>query len=545
MKPLRISIVGAGPAGLYAALLLKRANPHNQVLVLERNPAGATYGFGVVLSDRTLTNFREADPPTFHAITAEQATWSAIETYHRGVPVLCEGHTYAGISRQRLLTILQRRCEELGVVLRFETELTDLSALAGADLLMGADGVNSLVRSRYARWFEPSLEPGRSKYLWLGAQWTPSAFTFIFHPTEQGLFQAHMYPYEQGASTCVLMCSEESWRQAGLDQMSEAESLAFCQELLTPYTKGARFLSNRSLWHTFQTVRNRRWSHEKVVLLGDAAHTAHWSIGSGTKLAMEDAIALVEALRTCPEVAEALVRYEAERRPAVERLQQAGRVSERYCEEIERSTYLDPLPFAFQLMTRSRRMDYESLRRRDPAFVAAVERWWAGRAGLDGPVEPVRCPLTLRSLVLPNRLVNTEGAGLFLAPTARPAPGAAVGRSLGNDPTLADAAAAAEENVALLVLERPTPEGLRAIRAAWPADRPLAVSLLAGEAEAAAPDLARQGCDLLMIDSDDPALGERIKGETHLPVMLRASTLTGCNTLVAGARADLCRLVPG
>jgi len=375
LKPLRIGIVGAGPAGLYAALLLKKANPANQVLVVERNPAGATYGFGVVLSDRTLTAFREADGPTFDALTAHQATWEAIEVHHRGQPVRCQGHYYLGIARQRLLAVLQGRCEELGADLRFETDLQDLASFAsGMDLVIGADGVNSLVRGAYDGTFQPSLSAGRSRYIWLGLTVAKPVFMFAFHETEYGVFQAHIYPYGRNRSTCVLMCGDETWRRAGLDRMNEADSLAFCERVLAPYTGGAQALSNRSLWYTFQTVRNQRWSCGCTVLLGDAAHTAHWSIGSGTKLAMEDAIALVRSLEAHRDVADALAGYEAERRPVVERLQAAGQTSERFFEEIEQITHLDPLEFACQLMTRSGRIDRDELRRRDPAFIAALEQ---------------------------------------------------------------------------------------------------------------------------------------------------------------------------
>lgn len=543
MKPLRIGVVGGGPAGLYAALLLKKAHPAHAVQVLERNPAGATYGFGVVLSDRTLTSFREADQTTFDAITTNQATWQAIETYHRGVAVRCEGHAYAGIARRRLLAILQQRCSELGVELRFESDLHDLAGLVAMDLVIGADGVNSLVRSLHADAFKPTLVPGRSKYVWLGTEWVPSAFTFIFHETEHGLFQAHIYPYERQASTCVLMCREDTWRRSGLDRMNEAESLAFCERLLGPYTGGARFMSNRSLWNSFQTVRNERWSHGNAVLLGDAAHTAHWSIGSGTKLAMEDAIALAGALKEEPDLAGALARYEAERRPAVERLQEAGRVSERYCEEIERSMGLEPVPFAFQLMTRSRRLTYEGLGERDPAFVAAVDRCLASQTGVDAPREPVLLPLQLRGLLLPNRLVDgSEEAGLAMTDRLDPefvaatrARGARAGFRLVGRPDLEQVRAAARLGFDLLEVGS---LALEAVRAAWPMERPLAVRLGAEE-----PLPAVQACDLVVLESDDPVLGEQIKA-AGVAVMLRAASRGAGNTLIAGGRADLCRLVP-
>jgi anthraniloyl-CoA monooxygenase len=534
--PFTVGVAGAGPAGLYAALLLKKAKPGANVRVVERNPAGATYGFGVVLSDRTLTAFREADQLTFDAITAHQLTWDAIEVIWRGVPVRCEGHSYLGIARKRLLDILQRRCEELGVNVQYDTELRGLAPFDDCDLIIGADGVNSRVRSLHARAFRPRLSPGQSKYVWLGVRWAPTAFTFAFAETEHGLFQAHMYPYDRGAATCVLMCRDETWRRAGLDRMSETESLAFCQRLLAPYTGGARVLSNRSLWTTFQTVRCAKWSHGNVVLLGDAAHTAHWSIGSGTKLAMEDAIALVRALSAAGDLPRALARYEAERRPVVERLQAAGRVSERYCEGVGSSRGLDPVAFAFQLMTRSGRVDYDALAQRDSSFIDAVN-------GRFGGVEPVRAPLRLRDVVLPGRLVG-EGvvfaSGLDEAGAVR-ARGARAALRVSN---LAHVRAAAEAGFDLLELA--AARLFPAARAVWPQGRPLAVALGDGGDLAAAVALARslaaQGCDLVTFDSDSPALGEAVKAEAGGAVMLRAGSRAAANTLVAGARADLVQI---
>lgn len=381
MKSMQIGILGGGPAGLYAAILLKNANPRHEVTVVERNPAGATFGFGVVLSDRTLTAFQQADPESFEAITAHQATWEAIETIHRGERVRCGGHYYLGIGRKRLLDILQARCEQLGVQLRFNTEATVPESFPGCDLMIAADGVNSATRSRFADHFRPTVTRSQSRYIWLGVEQIPSAFTFIFHETEHGVFQAHMYPYDDRTSTCIVQCRDETWQRAGLAQLDEAASVQFCKDLLAPYLGDVPFLSNRSLWSTFHMVQTERWSHGNIVLLGDAVHTAHWSIGSGTKLAMEDAIALVGALQRQSDIPAALAEYQAERKPLTERIQRAGRTSELYCENVEHVIHLDPVPFAFRLMTRSGRLDYEKLRQRDPAFIAAVDRWSAGQAG--------------------------------------------------------------------------------------------------------------------------------------------------------------------
>lgn len=498
MKPLCIGILGAGPAGLYAALLLKRQNPDHQVTVIERNPAGATFGFGVVLSDRTLGNFRAADPASFDAITAHQATWEAIQTFKGpGVPVVCGGHTYSGIARQNLLSLLQHRCEELGVHLQFETEVDDLAIFGDCDLIIAADGVNSMVRRNRADAFGTTIERGRSKYIWLGAKWVPTAFTFIFQQTEHGLFQAHAYPYDKETSTCIVMCRDETWQRAGLDQLTEAESVRFCQELLRPYLGEAQFLANRSLWSTFQTVKNQRWSHGRIVLLGDAAHTAHWSIGSGTKLAMEDAITLVGALGRQATVPEALAAYERERRPIVERLQAAARVSELACENVEESMHLDPLPFAFQLLTRSGRLDYAELRKRDPAFIDQVDRWYAAQAGI-AVTAPALTPIIAGGTLLANRLVLAIPETGWL-------------------PALQAFQAAYAVSPGLLLLDGAIATPARAAAIREESGRP--VGITAGDA------------GLLIMAPEGPA-------EVRLSLQA-AADLNEANTLVAGARAEL------
>lgn len=417
MKPLRVGVLGGGPAGLYTAILLKRINPAHEVTLLERNPAGATFGFGVVLSDRTLTSFREADPKTFDEITAHQVMWDALDVHHRGEVVRCGGHFYLGIARKRLLDILQRRAEELGVNMQFEVDVTDLAPFADCDLIVAADGRNSLVRRLYGDVFQPHSEPGEHKYIWLATDWVPSAFTFIFIETEFGLFQAHMYPYEGQRSTCIVMCRPETWQRAGLDKLGEAESVRFCQELLTPYIGKRNFFTNRSIWYDWETLTNKNWSHGNIVLLGDAVHTAHWSIGSGTKLAMEDAIALVGALeRHDGEITTALSAYQTERKPVVERLQDASRISLRHCENAERYMHLAPRQFAFQLMVRSKRLDYDNLRLRDAQFVDAVDRWFAHAAAAGGTDSqpalvappPLLTPFKLRELTLANRIVCAQ-----------------------------------------------------------------------------------------------------------------------------------------
>ncbi len=376
---MRVTILGAGPAGLYCALLLKKADPAAQINVVERNPAGATYGWGVVFSDRTLASFREADYPTYKAITDSFVIWDAIDTHYRDTLIRCGGHVIAGISRKQLLAILQERCRELGVALRFELDITaldQLSQLGDYDLLIAADGANSLVRRTFESAFQPTIELGRAKYVWFGTDLLLDAFTFLFRENEHGLFQVHAYPFSGDTGTFIVECAEEVWLRAGLDQASEAESIAYCEKLFAPDLKGARLLSNRSLWMSFPTLKTARWRHGNIVLLGDAAHTAHFSIGSGTKLAMEDAIALANALGQYGDIERALAEYELERKPIVETLQAAAQESRVYFENIKRYLSLDPVPFTFQLLTRSGRVSYDDLRLRDPRFGALVDQWF-------------------------------------------------------------------------------------------------------------------------------------------------------------------------
>jgi anthraniloyl-CoA monooxygenase len=410
----KIVCVGGGPAGLYFALLMKKADPTHEITVLERNGPGDTFGFGVVFSDATLENFAEADAETHRAIAASFAHWHDIQIHYRGQVLTSTGHGFAGLARTRLLAILQARCADLGVKLLFQTEVPDPEAYRDADLVLGADGVNSTVRARYAAHFRPRIDWRPNRFVWLGTTCPFPAFTFLFREDGHGLWRAHAYRYDERQATFIVETTGTTWQRAGLDEATEADTLAFCETLFAPELQGHRLVANRSLWRQFPTVANACWSHDNVVLAGDAAHTAHFSIGSGTKLAMEDAIALARALRDDPDVPAALAAYEAARRPLVESAQRAARVSLAWFEETERyHGRLEPIQFAFSLLTRSLRVTHANLRARDPAFVAAVDAWFAGQAAAQSgrPVAgapappPMFTPFRLRDLVLENRVV--------------------------------------------------------------------------------------------------------------------------------------------
>ena len=394
---MRIAIVGGGPAGLYFAILAKRLDAGNDVRVYERNAADDTFGFGVVFSDETLESVAAADPETFAEIEPHFARWAEIDVHYRGEVVTSGGHGFSALSRRTMLDVLQQRAAALGVKLHFETEVGPRD-VAGADLIVGADGVNSVVRRHHEAAFRPSLDPRRSKYMWLGTDLVFDAFKFFIAETEHGVFQVHGYPYGNTMSTFIVETSEETWRRAGLDRAGEAASIAFCEERFADVLAGHRLIGNNSRWINFVTVRNEAWHHENVVLLGDAAHTAHFSIGSGTKLALEDAIGLAWALRERPD--DALEAYEADRRPIVESTQRAAQGSLEWFEGIARYVTQPPVLFAFNLLTRSRRITYGELQLRDPAFVEEVD---AAFGAVRRP--PMFTPFRLRELELANRVV--------------------------------------------------------------------------------------------------------------------------------------------
>jgi anthraniloyl-CoA monooxygenase len=407
---MRIVCIGGGPAGLYFALLMKKANRNHEVTVVERNRPDDTFGWGVVFSDQTMDNLASADPQTHARILDSFNHWDDIDVHFKGRTITSGGHGFSGIGRQRLLTILQERCDELGVQLVFQTEVTDDTPYADADLIIASDGANSTLRRKYAEFFQPEVEKRNCKYVWFGTHRLFDAFTFAFEETEWGWFQAHAYRFDRDTSTFIVETPEENWLNAGLDQMSADESVAFCERLFAKYLDGCALLNNakhlKSPWINFLRISNVNWSHRNVVLMGDAAHTVHFSVGSGTKLAMEDAIALAQALQQYDDLPCALSAYEEARKVEVFRLQNAARNSTEWFENVKRYTRLEAEQFAYSLLTRSQRISHENLRLRDKQYVASVETWMAQHSGLPPkPIPPMFTPFTLRDLTLANRVV--------------------------------------------------------------------------------------------------------------------------------------------
>ncbi len=408
---MKIACIGGGPAGLYFALLVKKAFPEVSITVSERNAPNDTFGWGVVFSRETLGNLREADEPSYLEIEKAFSYWDDIETYYRDTCVTSTGHGFCGLSRRQLLMLLQNRCRELGVTLDYSREVP-AAPLPKADLVVGCDGVHSPLREKYESVFKPEVEWRKCKFSWLGTTLPLKAFTFIFKDTPHGLFQVHAYPFEKGLSTFIVECREEVWRNAGLDTMDEAQSVAFLEKLFAPDLKGHKLLANKSIWRTFPTVKCERWVHENLVLIGDAAHTAHFSIGSGTKLAMEDAMALAAELkkRGLNDVPGVLAAYEAKRKGEVARLQRAAQPSLEWFENSARYMGQHPLQLTFNLMTRSKRISWENLRLRDRALVDKVDDWFAREHGStlnsDGSAPPpLFAPLRLMGTTLRNRVV--------------------------------------------------------------------------------------------------------------------------------------------
>lgn len=409
---MKIVCVGGGPAGLYFAISMKLRDPRHDVVVVERNHPDDTFGWGVVFSNETLDNLWKNDPDSAAAIEDSFQHWDDIDVHFKGRVVRSGGHGFAGIARKRLLNILQERARALGMTLRFETEVEDLDAYADADLIVAADGINSRIRSRYAAAFGPSIELRTNKYVWLGTEQVFDAFTFIFEETEHGWIWAHAYRFDAATSTFIVECAEPTWRELGFDRMSQADGIAACEMLFERYLGGHRLMSNAahlrgSAWLNFPRVACERWHHGKVVLLGDAAHTAHFSIGSGTKLALEDAIELADALDAQADLERALEAYQESRRVEVLKLQSAARNSTEWFEAVPRYVGFESIQFAYSLLTRSQRVSHENLRLRDRAWLEGMEQWFAERTSrrpVQMPVPPMFTPFRLRELELANRI---------------------------------------------------------------------------------------------------------------------------------------------
>jgi anthraniloyl-CoA monooxygenase len=406
---MKIGVIGGGPAGLYFALLTKKAAPEIDIHVVERNKLGDTFGWGVVFSDETLGNFLEADPPTHQKIIDDFVHWTRIDTHFKGEVISSSGHGFSGIARRRLLQLLGERCQELGVVLHFDTEIDGIDHFADADLIVAADGINSKIRDSMTDVFKPDIEPGKAKFIWLGTHKVFDAFKFFIAETEHGLFTVHAYPFDHETSTFIVETDEEAFHSAGLHEMSVEESVAWCEKLYADVLDGNPLLTNKSSWINFRRVKNATWQDGRVVLIGDAAHTAHFSIGSGTKLAMEDSIALSDAvLAHRGNVPEALRAYQDSRWVDVAKLQKTAMTSRHWYENVRRYKDLDPLQFTVSMMTRSKRVTYDNLRLRDPQWVASIDRWFADQVGLpkDEPAPPpMFTPFRLRELELANRVV--------------------------------------------------------------------------------------------------------------------------------------------
>jgi anthraniloyl-CoA monooxygenase len=411
---MRVACLGGGPAGLYLAISMKRRNPAHDIVVVERNRAHDTFGWGVVLSDETLDNLDRNDSTSAAAIRQSFVYWDDIAVHYRSQVLRSSGHGFCGIGRRRLLNVLQDRARELGVELRFDTEIGGLESWRDWDLVVGADGINSKVRTELAHVFKPDVDVRACKYIWLGAHQTfGDAFTFIFEETPHGWVWAHAYQFDADTATFIVECSEETWRRSGFDRMDGDETVAACERIFANNLDGRPLMTNArhlrgSAWLSFNRVLCERWSHDNVVLLGDAAATAHFSIGSGTKLALESAIALADYLDGEPDLASAFRRYEEERRVEVLKLQSAARNSVEWFENVERYLHLDPVQLNYSLLTRSQRISHENLRERDPLWLAGAERWFETRATGQVPVRtraPMFVPFRVREVELANRIV--------------------------------------------------------------------------------------------------------------------------------------------
>jgi anthraniloyl-CoA monooxygenase len=407
---MKIACIGGGAGGLYFAISAKLRDPRHEIDVFERNRPDDTFGWGVVFSDQTLGNLRENDPVSARRIFSAFHHWDDIDIHFKNTCIRTSGHGFAGLSRKTMLLLLQERARELGVRLHFQKEIDGVEDVPGMDLVVGADGINSKIRAQLARYFEPDIDVRPNRFVWLGTHRTFDAFTFIFEETEHGWVQVHAYRFDHDTSTFIVETTEETWRALGFDRMTKDESNRNCERLFARFLDGHSLMDNAahlrgSAWLAFPRISNRSWHHENVVLLGDAAHTAHFSIGSGTKLALEDAIELADRVEKHERLEDALEAYQQARSVEVLRLQSAARNSTEWFENVSRYAGFEPRQFAYSLLTRSQRVSHENLRSRDAKWVADFETWFSARAGAQSAVPPMFTPFRLRGLELENRVV--------------------------------------------------------------------------------------------------------------------------------------------
>ncbi|MEP6911634.1 MAG: FAD-dependent monooxygenase [bacterium] len=386
---MKINIIGGGPAGMYFAILLKKADPSHEITIFERNGPDDTFGWGVVFSGKTLANLRAADAETHAEIMRSFEAWDNVDVVHRDEKISIHGNSFSGIARLQLLKILQRRCEHLGIQLQFRTEVADIdSQRKSCDLLVAADGVNSTARKQYSGYFHPSLDVRPNRYIWYGTNRLFHGLTLTFRENEDGVFAAHSYKFNKTTSTFIIECDPETWTNAGFSLMSDDHTRAYLEKVFAADLDGECLLSNNSKWINFLLVKNSRWFFENLVLLGDALHTAHFSIGSGTKLALEDAVALHQCFETTGQVEEALGKFESTRKPVIEEYQAAAHESMRWFENARQYMNLNPIELSYALMTRSGRVSYQDLKVRDPKFISTYEsarQLIIGTAGVPPP----------------------------------------------------------------------------------------------------------------------------------------------------------------
>jgi anthraniloyl-CoA monooxygenase len=595
---MNIVCVGGGPGGLYFAVLMKKANPDHHIRVIERNRADDTFGFGVVFSEATMAGIAQADSEAYEAIAQHLVHWNDIEVRRNGDTVRSAGHGFSGMSRHTLLSTLQKQARDVGVEVVYECEVKGLDELGMADLIVASDGVNSTIRRLLEPGVTTTVDLRPNRFVWLGTTKPLPAFTFFFRRTSHGLWRVHSYQYEPGHSTFIVECREETWRAAGMDRATEEETAAFLEGVFSAELAGHRLITNRSLWRQFPTIRTAPWSMGNVVLMGDAAHTAHFSVGSGTRMAMEDAVALRDALEGF-NLPGALAAYETARRPKVESLQRAAQASLEWFENTERYMTLEPVQFAFSLLTRSLRITHEDLRARDPELLRRVDQAVAAQAAAQSgvtldtsafPPQPMLTPFRLRELVIPNRVVVSAmggdvaigDAGLVLAgPTGGSTAAewkrlvefvhgessAKIGLKLGDVTDYAHAVQLAlESGFDLVELNGGSLDAFDACRRAWPVEKPLSVRIdalrrTAAEAVELARALRARGCDIVHVapaghtmQQPQPRQGrqfltplaERIRHEAGIPTIASGniSTTMDINTIVAAGRADLCVLAP-